>query len=157
MGKRGSVWRYLVNSKQLFSISYNRERTLYQLIRYVVVGLTQNGIGYLVYLFLTWVLALDPKLVVAVTYPLGVLISYAGNAKFTFGKKVKDYSMVFKYFISHCMGYCLNISLLYIFVDIYSFSHEIVQFFCIFLVATLLFLLSKFFVFTSQFKVKVDE
>ena len=128
-----------------------------ELIRYGIVGLTQNGIGYLVYLFLTWVLALDPKLVVAVTYPLGVLISYVGNAKFTYGKKVKDYSMIFKYFISHCMGYSLNISLLYIFVDIYSFSHEVVQFVCIFLVAALLFLLSKFFVFTSPSKVKIDE
>ncbi|OAJ96179.1 GtrA family protein [Vibrio bivalvicida] len=151
MEKQDLVWRYLVSNKQLFSTSF-RGRTLYELIRYGIVGLTQNSIGYAVYLLLTLVLALEPKLVVAITYPLGVLISYFGNAKYTFKKKIKDHSMILKYLTSHFIGYVLNLYLLYLFVDKFGFPHQIIQLICVALISILLFLLFKFFVFTSQSK-----
>ena len=61
-------------------------RTLRQILRYGIIGVAQNALAYGVYLVLTW-LGLDPKLVVGVTYPLAMLISFLGNRKYTFAHK----------------------------------------------------------------------
>ena len=55
-------------------------RSLRQVIRYGIVGVVQNAVGYGIYLFFTW-LGADPKLVVSIAYPIGILISFLGNKK----------------------------------------------------------------------------
>ena len=57
-----------------------------QLISYGIIGILHNATGYLIYLFFTW-LGIDPKIVVGVSYPMAMLVSYIGNKKVTFHHK----------------------------------------------------------------------
>lgn len=117
-----------------------------QLLRYAVVGLLTNAAGYLVYLALTW-LWLEPKAAVSVLYPIGVLMGYFGHARYSFAYEGTFGRGLARYLAAHAAGYALNVSLLYVFSDRLGYPHEAVQAAAIFLVAGVLFLLFRFFVF----------
>jgi len=119
---------------------------LSQLIRYGVVGLLTNLAGYGIYLLLTW-LWLEPKLAVTLLYPVGVIAGYFGHARYSFSYQGRATSGMSRYFIAHAIGYGVNVSLLYVFSDVLRYPHQAVQAAAIFIVAAILFLLFKFFVF----------
>ena len=119
---------------------------LSQLIRYGVVGLLTNLAGYLVYLLVTW-LWLEPKLAVTVLYPVGVIAGYFGHARYSFTYQGRATSGLARYLIAHAIGYGTNVSLLYVFSDLLHFPHQAVQACAIFIVAGVLFVQFKFFVF----------
>jgi len=119
---------------------------LSQLIRYGVVGLLTNLAGYLVYILLTW-LWLEPKLAVTMLYPIGVVLAYFGHARYSFRYRGGTTSGMSRYLVAHAIGYVANITLLYVFSDRLSFPHQAVQAVAIFVVAGLLYLLFRFFVF----------
>lgn len=121
-----------------------------ELIRYGVVGILQNSFGYFLYLILTWV-GIDPKIVVAVSYPIGVYLSFVGNKNFTFkmrgNGKASTNHILLKYIKVHISAYVMNLVLLFVFADIFGYPHQIVQLFCILIVAAYLFLMFKLYVF----------
>lgn len=90
-------------------------------------------------------------------YLIGVIINFIGNYKLTFQYKGKLLSLIFRFSITHCLGYSINLLILFIFVDKLGYTHQLVQIFAIFTVASFLFLLFKFFVFTESPKTKVPE
>lgn len=120
-----------------------------QFIRFGLVGIAQNGAGYCLYFLLTW-LGAEPKLVVAVCYPLGTLLSYLGNKKFTFRHMADNTGALFRYVLTYAGGYFINLTGLYIFVDILGYPHPWVQFGIIVFLAGWFFLLLKFFVFPNK-------
>jgi hypothetical protein len=95
--------------------------------RYVFVGLASNSTIYLIYLAITF-LGMDHKLAMSILYVIGTFISF---------------------FLVYLAGYLTNLFLLFYFVDLLQYPHQLVQIFSIFLIAVLIFLLSKFFVFHS--------
>ena len=118
-------------------------------IRFGLVGFAQNGAGYLLYLLLTW-LGMDPKLVVAVCYPIGVLLSYLGNKTFTFKHTGGNAGALFRFVLTYAGGYVVNLAGLYLLVDILGWPHQWVQLGFIFFLAGCFFLLQKFFVFPTK-------
>ncbi|MDG5467838.1 GtrA family protein [Deltaproteobacteria bacterium IMCC39524] len=122
--------------------------SLRQLIRYGVVGLLSNLLGYLVYLLITW-LGVDPKLTVTLFYPLAATIAYSGHAQYSFAYKGGHASGFSRYVVAHVFGYLLNIASLYFFVDVLLYPHQLVQLCNIFLVAGFLFVAFKYFAFQS--------
>ena len=122
---------------------------VYQLLRYGVVGLLTNLAGYLIYLLLTW-LWLEPKLAVTLLYPVGVIAGYFGHARYSFTFQGRLSSGMIRYLVAHAFGYVLNVSLLYVFTDRLHFPHEAVQFCAIFIVAGVLFLLFRYYVFPTR-------
>jgi len=123
-----------------------RWRTLRQLFRYGAVGLVVNVSGYAIYLLVTW-LWLEPKVAVTALYPIGVLSGYFGHARYSFAYQGGATSGLTRYLIAHALGYGTNLALLYMFVDLLHFPHQIVQAAAIFVVAVVLYLLYRFFVF----------
>lgn len=121
---------------------------LRQLVRYGVIGVLQNGIAYVLYLLLTWT-GIDPKVVVGVTYPIAMLVSFLGNKKYTFAYKGKITGAGFRFIIAHAVSYALNLGMLYILVDKMGYPHQLVQLAAIFVCAGFLFISLKFFVFRS--------
>lgn len=121
---------------------------LRQLIRYGIVGLSQNAVGYGLYLLLTW-WGLDPKLVVGICYPLAMLVSFLGNRKYTFDHQGGMAAAGVRYILAHAGGYAINLGLLYVCVDIYGMPHQLVQLAAIFLVAAFLFITFKLYVFRN--------
>lgn len=122
--------------------------TVFQLVRYGVVGIANNLVGYLLYLGVTWS-GVDPKLTVTLMYPVGALIGYFSHARYSFSYRGGRTRGLFRYVIAHVIGYGANVSLLYIFSDRMGYPHQLVQAMAIFLVASLLFVLFRYFVFPA--------
>ncbi len=119
-----------------------------QFIKYAIIGILTNLIGYLGYLLFTD-LGADPKVVVSIMYPIGVLGGYFGNSNITFPEAKSNLAVSIKYFFIHFLGYGLNLSLLYLFVDNLGYSHRIVQAIAIIMVAIFLYASFKYFVFNK--------
>lgn len=124
----------------------SRNRSISQLFRYGLVGLSVNLIGYALYLFLTFVGG-EPKVVMTLLYIVGTFSSFFLNRFFTF-KHSGFYGTAFgRFWFTYMLGYLINLLALYVGVDVIGFPHQIVQAIMIFIVAGVLFLLQKFWVF----------
>lgn len=119
---------------------------IYQLIRYGVVGLINNLIGYLIYLVVTF-FWLEPKLAVTLFYPIAAFIGYFSHFKYSFSYQGKHGFAVIRYGIAHFIGYSINFIMLLVLVDKFKFPHQAIQALAIFVVAFALFLMFRFFVF----------
>ena len=124
-------------------------RTMGELVRFGVVGVAHNLLGYLVYLLITW-LGTDPKLAVAILYPIGTAISFFANRQWTFEDKGHVGHSMSRYLAMHAFGYALNILIIYVGVDHLQFPHQLVQLFAMGFLAVLFFLMSKFLIFNER-------
>ncbi|EHP40422.1 hypothetical protein OR16_25398 [Cupriavidus basilensis OR16] len=124
---------------------------LAQIVRYGIVGVLNNLLGYVIYLAVTW-LWLDPKLAVTMLYPIGVLTAYFGHARYSFSYKGGKLYVLLRYVIAQFIGYGANILMLYVFSDKLRFPHQVVQAVAIVVVGGILFLLFKYFVFPKQLR-----
>lgn len=122
---------------------------LRQLFRYGVVGILHNLLGYLVYLLITY-LGVDPKVAVTVLYPLSATVGFFAHFRYSFAYR-KGYSgAALRYSIAHCIGYSVNVAMLYVLSDVLRFPHQAVQAAAIFAVAGVLFLIFRYFVFPQS-------
>lgn len=120
-----------------------------QLIRYGVVGITSNIVGYLAYLWITgW--SVEPKTAMTLLYAIGAGIGFFGNRSWTFGHEGAVFGAGARYLSAHLGGYLLNLSILLVFVDRCGFPHQLVQACAIGIVAGFLYLLFKYYVFPKQ-------
>ena len=119
---------------------------LRQVIRYGVVGVLNNLLGYLIYLLVTF-FWLDPKIAITLLYPVGAITAYFGHSKYSFSSKGGNINTVLRYALAHLVGYGVNFLMLLIFSDKLKLPHQAVQAAAIFVVAGVLFLLFKYFVF----------
>ena len=122
-----------------------------QLLRYGAVGIFNNLLGYLLYILLTW-LWIDPKMAITLLYPIGAITSYFGHAKYAFSYNGGHWNGFARFVIAHCIGFGINIGLLYLFWNLLGYPHQLVQAFAIFIVAGVLFLLFRYFVFPQGFQ-----
>ena len=119
-----------------------------QIFKYGFVGILLNTLGFILFLILTS-LGLEPKFVVAFMYPLIVLLGFKGHKRFTFSSSEETQGSLSRFFMAHLFGYFLNLAILFIFVDILSYRHQLVQLMAIFFVSAYLFIIFKFFVFRN--------
>lgn len=115
--------------------------------RFVIVGLASNCLLYLFYLLIT-ALGLGSKIAMTLVYILGTVQTFAFNAYWTFERKGTKMSML-KYSLAYGACYLLNMSALIVFVDRIGLPHQVIQGIMILVIATIMFLLQKFWVFTS--------
>lgn len=124
-------------------------RTMGELIRFGVVGVAHSALGYLVYLLITW-LGTDPKVAVAILYPIGTAISFFANRQWTFEDKGHVGHSMPRYLAMHAFGYALNLLIIYLGVDVLQFPHQLVQLFAMGFLAVLFFLVSRFLIFNDR-------
>jgi putative flippase GtrA len=117
-----------------------------QFLRYVVVGLASNLVCYLAYLGLS-ALGMDPKLAMTILYAVGVLQTFFFNKKWTFKQDGAVPAAFYRYCIAYGAGYLLNLAVLYVLVDLQGYPHQLVQATMIVVLAMMLFLSQKFWVF----------
>lgn len=122
-----------------------------QLLRYGAVGIFNNLLGYFLYILLTW-LWIEPKMAVILLYPIGAITSYFGHAKYVFSFNGRYWNGFARFVISHCAGFGINIGILYLFWNLLGYPHQLVQAFAILIVASVLFLLFRYFVFDQGFQ-----
>jgi len=123
--------------------------TLHQVIRYGVVGVINNLLGYVIYLLVTW-WWIEPKLAVTFMYPIGAVTAYFGHAKYAFAYQGRTSRGLVRYVLAHVVGYSVNVGMLYVFADRMGLPHQLVQAAAIVAVAGLLFLLFRYFVFPRR-------
>lgn len=138
--------------RKLLSKLPDRASTI-ELLRYGVIGLLTNSIGYMVYLLITYTGG-TPKITMSVLYAVGTAIGFMGNRKWTFAHDGDVLSAGARYIFAHSLGYTLNLSILIVMVDYLGYPHQWVQILSIFAVAGFLFLMFKFFVFP---KAPIDQ
>ena len=100
--------------------------TLRQLLRFGVIGLLQNGIGYGLYLILT-LAGLPPKPTMTFLYLAGATASFLANRRFTFGHTGKLTHAGIRFMLAHLGGYLINLLLLWWLVDQNGYPHQWVQ------------------------------
>ena len=120
-----------------------------QLSRYVIVGLASNAIGYLFYLLLTY-WGMGPKLAMTLLYALGIAQTFFFNRKWSFEHEGRASSALFRYIASYALGYFINLMVLILLVDKWGWPHQWVQGVMIFMLAAMLFLLQRCWVFRPQ-------
>jgi putative flippase GtrA len=120
--------------------------TMIQLIRFGVVGTISNGFGFLLYLLLTWA-GMGPKAAMSLLFVIGMLQTFVFNKRWTFEHGGERSSAFYRYCAAYGFGYLLNLAVLFLLVDRLHFPHQIIQGAMILLLAMMLFLLQKFWVF----------
>ncbi|WP_076998634.1 GtrA family protein [Variovorax sp. KK3] len=123
--------------------------TVRQVVRYGVVGVLNNLLGYLIYLLVTW-LWLDPKVAVTLMYPIGAVTAYFGHARYSFAYSGRTSHGLLRYAIAHVIGYGVNVGMLYVLSDRLGYPHQAVQAAAIVVVAGILYLLFRYFVFPNR-------
>ena len=123
-----------------------------QFSRYALVGLASNFIGYLLYLLLTY-FGLGPKSTMTLLYVVGVVQTFYFNRGWSFGHQGSSQGAFLRYVVAYALGYLLNFGLLWFAVDHLQLAHQIVQAAAIFIVATFLFLMHRYWVFPQSTQV----
>lgn len=128
------------------SIWANAFKTIRQLILYGIVGVISNAIGYLTYLLLTSI-GFVPEMALTLVYLVAATVAFFGNKKYTFEYEGDARRAAIKFALSYALGYLISIGLLWLLYRVLGFPHQFVVAFGIVLVAIILFLLQRFFVF----------
>lgn len=121
---------------------------LAQLTRYGVVGLASNAVLYLLYLGFTAV-GLTPAAAMTVTYAMGVAQTFVFNQRWTFGRSDGSTAAFVRYVLVYALGYVVNLLLLYLLVERWQWPHQGVQAGAILVIAAMIFLLQRYWVFAS--------
>lgn len=122
--------------------------TILQVIRYGVVGVLSNTIGYILYLVITF-FGTEHKLAMTLLYVLGVMQTFIFNKRWSFRDGGAYGPALVRYCITYGFGYFINLTALFVFVDFFGYRHQIVQGILVLSLAVILFLLQKFWVFRS--------
>lgn len=125
-----------------------RRRTLGELVRYGIVGVSVNLIGYVVYLAIA-ALGLRPTIAMTIVYAAAVCAGFLANRRITFDHRGHVRPAAVRYLVAQLGGYLIDLALLVVFVDRLGYPHEIVQAAAVFVVASYLFVMLKVFVFRS--------
>ena len=132
-----------------YSCSMSALPTHTQFIRFAIVGALSNGLLFLFYLGLTS-MGVGHKLAMSVLYAAGVMQTFFFNKKWTFRHDGETRRALLRYWLAYGIGYVLNLAVLIILVDWAGFPHQVVQGVMIVVLAILLFLLQKFWVFAPS-------
>jgi putative flippase GtrA len=120
-----------------------------QFIRYAIIGIGSNAALYLVYLLLTaW--GMGHKTAMTLLYAAGVLQTFLFNKRWTFSHGGAHRGPFVRYLLAYLSGYVLNLAVLLVLVDWARWPHQAVQGAMIIVLAVMLFLLQKYWVFAEQ-------
>lgn len=123
-------------------------KTRTQFTRYAVVGLTSNLVLYFVYLGLT-MLGMGHKSAMTLVYIVGVTQTFYFNRNWSFRHDGHVSSALLRYVTTYALGYLFNLVVLMLLVDHWGWPHQWVQGVMIFILAALLFVMQRYWVFRS--------
>ncbi len=125
----------------------------FQLLRYAIVGLVSNAVGYSFYLLLTHA-GVAPKITVTLLYVSTATLAFVGNRRLTFQSRGRLMGPALRYAIAHSLGYLINLALQVVLADGAGIPHQWVQLAAVFIVAGFMFLAQRWFVFAERYEGK---
>ena len=123
-------------------------QTRSQFLRFAIVGLVSNALLFLLYLVLTK-LGMGHKVAMSSLYLVGVMQTFVFNKRWSFKHKGVVRTALFRYWLVYALGYLLNLLALMILVDRVGLPHQLIQGIMILVLAILLFVAQKFWVFRT--------
>lgn len=117
-----------------------------QFIRYAIVGLASNAVGYGLYLGLTHV-GLGPKMAMTLLYGIGVLQTFIFNKRWSFRFAGPAAPALVRYAMVYALGYVINFLVLMLLVDQAGLPHQCVMAGLVVFMALFFFVGQKFWVF----------
>ena len=117
-------------------------------IRFVIVGLASNVLLYVLYLMLT-VAGVNYKYAMTLLFVAGTVQTFLFNKHWTFAHQGHLHASFLKYVAVYSLAYLLNLMALMILVDNLGHPHQAIQGMMILIVALMLFLLQKHWVFRA--------
>ena len=120
-----------------------------EFIRYAVVGAAANIFGFLLYALFTE-LGVSPVWTISIFYPVHIGIAFYLNKRWSFNFKGRLSASAVRYLAAYVGCYGLNVAMLKFFNGYLGYSHLIVQAIAIVVIAALLFLAQKMWVFRAQ-------
>ena len=124
-------------------------RPMGSLVRFAAVGVISNVALYLAYIGVT-LIGVGPKLAMTLCFVAGVLFSFVLNRNWSFKSAGPTSGEFLRYAITYVVGYLLNLAGLLALVDWWGFPHEIVQACLIAVVAVLMFVAQRTWVFRAR-------
>ncbi len=123
-------------------------QTRSQFLRFAIVGGISNALLFLMYLALTK-FGIGHKSAMTSLYIVGVMQTFVFNKRWSFKHNGMVRTALFRYWIVYALGYFINLLALMILVDHVGFPHQLVQGIMIIVLAILLFLAQKLWVFRT--------
>ncbi len=120
-----------------------------QFIRYGLVGLSVNVIGYFAFLGMVYA-GLHHQLAATLMFAIAVLASYTANRNWSFGHRGGVGRTFLSYLVLYSVAWILDVLILFVFVDSLGLHHAPVQAFAILGIAGLLFIGQRYWVFRSS-------
>lgn len=120
-----------------------------QFSRYAIVGIANNAIGYFLYLALTY-LGVEFRVAMTSLYIVGVLQSFYFNRNWSFRHDGRVSASFLRYVAAYVIGYVVQLGLLTYGTSYLNFPHQAVQGVAIVFVAALLFILQRYWVFSTK-------
>jgi putative flippase GtrA len=120
-----------------------------QSIRFIIVGILNTVIGFLVYYFCLKVLYINYLESLLISHIVGVLHSYIWNSKWTFNADKINISSLFKFSSVYALTFLINLIVLFIFVNFIGISKLIGQIFALFITTIISYVGHKFWSFKS--------
>lgn len=117
-----------------------------QFTRYALVGLVSNTMFFAAYLLLTHV-GMGSKFAMTLMFCLGTFFTFIFNKAWTFGFDGGMTLALRRYLAAYALGYGINLLALLVFVDIAGFAHQTVQGLMVLVVAMMLFIAQRYWVF----------
>ena len=121
---------------------------LRQFLRFAVVGLASNALGFCWYLLLTW-LGVGPKTAMSLLFLIGTLQTFVFNKRWSFQFDGPNRHVFLRYLSVYGLGYLVNLAMLMWLVDYAGYPHVLIQAVMIVVVAILMFILQKYWVFAK--------
>lgn len=122
-----------------------------QAMRFFIVGVFTNVSLYIVYLLITW-LGLDHKLAMTLVYISGVLMGFTLNRNWSFRHRGHISHGFMRYSVIYAVGYLVNLTGLYLLVDIAGYPHQIIQLLIAIMLAVMFFILMRLWIFNDKHK-----
>lgn len=120
-----------------------------QMIRFGMVGFFSNILLYLLYLLFTG-MGVGHKTAMTLLFVAGALQTFVINKRWTFEYKGIIRTTLVKFLLAYFFSYSLNLAALYLFVDYLDYEHQIVQVMMIVILAVVLFILQRYWVFRDS-------
>lgn len=119
-----------------------------QFVRYAIVGLVTNFIGYSIFLLLMRV-GIGHKQSMSILYLVSTGIGFLGMRNWVFKNKQNFYFTAVKFFTIYFIGYLVSIAVIMEFVDVCGYSSWFIQAGLILILPFYFFTALKWFVFTN--------
>jgi putative flippase GtrA len=118
-----------------------------RLLLYGLVGVTSNGVAFVLYIVLVDFAGIRPVLSMTTVYAAAMTVGFWGNRHLTFAHGGSVLGTFPRYLIVYSLGYLLNLIIILVGVDHLHYSHVWTQAFAVVAVAAFLFPALRSFVF----------